>query len=364
MTFITCQDNPNVFRPRRRRSMTLAELMLSLSAMSVLLMGIASAMVLAARAMDVEDDSVQAVDAGWALSQMAEELACAVVVTERTATAITFSVPDRNDDDALETIRYEWLGAGTGLTRDYNGSGPVSVASDLQLFELDYTSRTETVEGPPSEVVSAEGILAAHYPMAAIQGSQDIRDTDWVAQTLEPVLPADTISWSITGVQIIARSDGAVTGDTFVQIREAANTGEPTNTVLGQTALPESALFSMPSWKRVDIAGVEGLPPAAKVCLVLQHRTGGVSMSAQSERRPGDVDGLLWATWNAGASWSRYQEYDLCHALYGTVTAPGAPTSENHELLTAVRIALRTSGSDDSLLETAVVVYNEPQLPD
>ncbi|MCY2929664.1 MAG: hypothetical protein NTV86_09265, partial [Planctomycetota bacterium] len=76
------------------------------------------------------------------LQQITAEVALAKTVTERTATAITFTIPDRNADGQDETIRYSWTGtAGGALTRTYNGTG-VTIADNVYYFNATYLLKT------------------------------------------------------------------------------------------------------------------------------------------------------------------------------------------------------------------------------
>ena len=103
-----------------------------------------------------------------AAERIADDVRLALSFTERTATAVTFTVPDRNADAAPETIRYAWSGAGGStifvgltsyaiapytLTREYNGAAPVALAEDVQAFDLKYLSRTVGASPEPLPVL-------------------------------------------------------------------------------------------------------------------------------------------------------------------------------------------------------------------
>ncbi|MDO8631262.1 MAG: prepilin-type N-terminal cleavage/methylation domain-containing protein [Phycisphaerales bacterium] len=126
--------------PRRRRAFTLVELMLSMAVMTVLLGGLASAMMIASRAVPDRSTPLGAtLDSAYAADQLAAELFVAKTFTVRSATAVEFTVADRNNDTVDETIRYEWSGApGAPLTRKYNIAAAVTVLSDVNEFGLGY----------------------------------------------------------------------------------------------------------------------------------------------------------------------------------------------------------------------------------
>ncbi len=136
---------------RRRRAFTLLELLFAMVAMTALMGGLASALMLASRAIpDDASPAAVAIDAYYAADQIAGELFCARSFSERTATAITFTVADRDNDAIAETIRYAWSGTpGDPLTRQYNTATAVAVVDDVRLFEIRYDVKTVTRTPPP-----------------------------------------------------------------------------------------------------------------------------------------------------------------------------------------------------------------------
>ena len=126
-----------------------------------------------------------------ALSQLTSDLRLALSFTERTANAVTFTVPDRTGDDAVETIRYSWSGtAGDPLLYQINGSTAVTIIANVQQFNLTSLVRTiaatscvlpSTVVAylPPSEGKAASaatsvniaapiGLVPGHLMIAAV----------------------------------------------------------------------------------------------------------------------------------------------------------------------------------------------------
>jgi len=124
---------------RRRRGMTLLELVAGTVCAGLLLAGMGSALFVALRASDPDSIPSNLLRACTSVDELAAELRSATAFGERSSTALAFTVADRDDDAQPETIRYEWSGgAGDPLTRAYNGGSPVSVAADVHAFELDY----------------------------------------------------------------------------------------------------------------------------------------------------------------------------------------------------------------------------------
>ncbi len=135
----------------RRRAFTLLELVFAMVAMTALMGGLASALVLASRAIpDDTSPAAVAIDAYYAADQIAGELFCARSFSERSAIATTFTVADRDNDAIAETIRYAWAGTpGDPLTRQYNTAAAVAVVDDVREFEIRYDVKTVTRASPP-----------------------------------------------------------------------------------------------------------------------------------------------------------------------------------------------------------------------
>lgn len=142
-----------------RPGFTLAELLVAAGTTSVLMMALMSCLLIAGRALD-EDRIVSAkqLQAGETLDQVLGDLHDAMSFSERTANAVTFQVPDRTGDEVPETIRYSWSGiAGDPLRKEYNGSAPETLVTDVNQFDLIYSLRTMTGTGFAKGVILPEG---------------------------------------------------------------------------------------------------------------------------------------------------------------------------------------------------------------
>lgn len=170
--------------PRRRPAFTLVEMIVSIAIVSIVVLACASVMLLAAKTVassaGVASAGMAGSNAGTngvsqaalaraAAERIADDLKMAVTFAERTATAATFTVPDRDGDGQPETVRYAWSGAAgttitvglTGyaiapytLTRQYNNAAPVAVAEDVRSFGLNYLTRTVGTKPEPLPVLN------------------------------------------------------------------------------------------------------------------------------------------------------------------------------------------------------------------
>ena len=134
---------------RKHRGFTLFELIASMAAASVLMVGLSSALYIAVQGVDVSDSPSAAVLDGQAvIVDMQADLQYALTITEQTLTAITVTIPDRDDPDtAPETIRYAWGGnAGDPITRQYNGGVAAVVVPGVQQLNFHYLPTSSSVE--------------------------------------------------------------------------------------------------------------------------------------------------------------------------------------------------------------------------
>ena len=127
-----------------RRGYTLIELIVSIGSASVLTAGLASAVIVANGGLSApESPDGQRLDASDVHRQLLSDLRHAQSFSERTDTAVTFTVPDRDGDGFPDTLRYAWSGPPNNLLEfSMNGGTSVTLAEDVQDFELSYLTQT------------------------------------------------------------------------------------------------------------------------------------------------------------------------------------------------------------------------------
>lgn len=143
-----------------RRGHTLVELIVSIAVMATIMVGIASALVLASKTLPDRSTPAAAVSkAGEVADQILGELTYALSVISQGPKSIAFTVADRNGDNLPERIEYTWSGtAGDPLTRKYNDDPLVTLLANVQEFRLTYATRSERL--PPSYSDGPEFLLA------------------------------------------------------------------------------------------------------------------------------------------------------------------------------------------------------------
>jgi len=137
----SCRQNK---RTRRQRSgYTLTEILVSTTIATTLMGGLASSVYVANQAFESDAGApAERTEADNVLQQLTRDAQLATAMTELTANAVTLTVPDRDGDSQDEAIRYAWSGTpGDPLTYQYNGGAPITIAEDVQNFNLEFLSR-------------------------------------------------------------------------------------------------------------------------------------------------------------------------------------------------------------------------------
>ncbi len=151
----------NVGHSAQRGGYSLLELAVGLSAAVMLMGGMASAIVVSTQSLKVADTGAGARAVSTDVQRdFLADIQRAISFSERTATAATFTVPDRTGDGRPETLRYAWSGvAGAPLTLQMNGGTIQSVAVNVQQWQLSYRTTSITAPVVPDESVPQLGRL-------------------------------------------------------------------------------------------------------------------------------------------------------------------------------------------------------------
>ncbi len=144
----------------RRGGYSLIELVIGLAASVMLLGGMASAVAVSTRSLSLADtgSGARAISTDVQRDFLAD-LQRATGFTERTASAVTFTVPDRTGDGRPEKLRYAWAGAGSPLTLQMNGGTVQNLATNVQQFQLSYRTKSITAPVVPDEALPTSGRL-------------------------------------------------------------------------------------------------------------------------------------------------------------------------------------------------------------
>ncbi|MFC1635706.1 prepilin-type N-terminal cleavage/methylation domain-containing protein [Planctomycetota bacterium] len=348
---------------RYNRGHTLIEMVISISVISIIMLGMGSALLVATKAMpDANNPAHATLATGEAAAELASELQYAISVNSRSATMIEFTVADRNDDEVDETIRYEWSNTpGDPLTRKYNGGAVVNLLEDVHQFDLSYDLQTISTEVPQGNE-SAETLLIAYDSTTDLYDYR-IADNEWYAEHFLPSLPADTLSWKVTRVQFKAMAAGAVEGETWVQLQLPSAGNAPSGIVLEQKTLMESTLLETYLTQEFSFSNVSGLSPDQGLCLTFRWKAIGDSCKLHGQDKNVLTSGMqLLKSGNQGASWEILSQESLIYSIYGTVTTVGDPQIENTYYLKTVGITLRSGNDNQSTINTTTKTLNKPEV--
>jgi prepilin-type N-terminal cleavage/methylation domain-containing protein len=305
------------------RAFTLLEMAMSMVIVSILALACTSVVRLATRLGNPSvstDPASLAVSARSAMDQINADLKMATSITSRSASSITFTVPDRNNDGLPETITYAWAGVGSPITRQYNGGAIVSIADNVQNFNLSFLDKTVV---PPPPVESAEQVLASRdWPTASDIKSYSLKSAAWAAEYFKPVMPGNTVSWKVTRLKVKLQRNGAATGNVTVTVNNVDGSNKPAGAALGSFPIDITSVASNKFvWVDVPLAAISGLDPRSSLSievtttnastlgtLAYDQKAVDPSMGWMSGSSPG-------TTWSAPTSTTAMEYY-----VYGTVT--------------------------------------------
>lgn len=356
---------------RRRAGFTLAEMVVSVAVLSVLLVSIGSAVIIATRAIpDRRNPASHATLAANALTQVAEELGNALHILENEARSVTFTVADRSDPDLKpEVIRYAWSGTpGDPLTRQYNGGTAVVMLENVRQLALNYAI-TQVAE--PYEATSVEGAEETifSYDDLLNLSALDIKVTssNWPGQLFRASSTAAAKTWRLSRIQFRGQSAGSdVSGSTQIQLRLPASEGAvlPGETVVDEVIMPESVTSNGWLWYETTFSNALGLQPNLTLALLfittgsdslkLEHYSSGVSIAGA---------GFL-----LGPTWTNTSSKAVRLYVYGRKTAPpaGAPANtwaRQHIDQIRIDLAAGPDGASTAITTgTTVSMFNRPQV--
>ena len=368
-----------VRRADTRRAFTLVELTLSMAVMVVLMGGIASALVLASRALPADTSPQRWQNEAYhATDSLIGDLYAAESFTVRTATAVEFTVADRNADGSSETIRYEWSGVkGEPLTRKYNTDAAANVVENVQAFNLSYL--LDTVGKTVTQDVSAESgetLLASFDGWAGLTGnttSYPVNAAYWLSEYFEvvPDPTATELIFTRAEVRLFQDGSGAPASVTLGVHRSLADgSRNPGPTAIGTAgSIPGTSLTTSPTWLSANFIGATVTDLArTDYCLVLKASDTALAWAEclYSKSAPTDTFVQKWTT-DGGAVWNpkaRLQdEQDLRFRVWGIYRIT---SSQN---VTTYRYFLRSIGASLQVgtiaaagVETSVQVLNMPEV--
>ena len=302
-----------------RRGFTLIEMVMSLVILSIILLACGSIVMMATRATrDGATRNLAQMQTADAASQITDDLNVALNFSQRTATAATFTVPDRLNAGSPQTVSYSWSGnPGDPLLRQFNGGTSSALLSGVQNLNLTFTSRLMGPAPGPTEQ-----ILFSHATATGILRDNNLNNNNWASQCFVPNLPIGTSSYTLTRVRLMLKA-GPQNGVMNVSLRLPDVFFRPTSTIIAQASVYESALSAQYEWIDIPFTGLSNQNPLQPLCIVLTSATGSTNIGAV------EIDQSLlsilanahWSTTNnAGWIWSAgISNKTALFYVYGTV---------------------------------------------
>lgn len=349
-----------------RRGFTLIELVAALAITAILMTGMGSAMIIAGQAIPDGRSPVEiAAESRNILDRITEDLLYATSVTEKTTTAITFTVADRNHGPiGPETIRYAWSGTpGDPLTLSYNGAVAVDLIEDVRSFAMTYMTEANAAAPVPIIEQDEEVFVSQDGTNSGFGDTFALGSGTRCAEYFEPSLPADTVSWRITRTMFVISPAGGTTGVIAVEVTAVDQaTGEPGSTV-ETVLLPESDLLAA-NWHEVQFASAGGLDPASGCFISFAKNSGGGSAGVLSIG-VGSVNSPATSYFSDAGSgvWLEDNTTDIWLWVWGKVSRPDPnPPPPLDAWLSAVRIELQVGADSSTRTQTEVQVLNAPDV--
>ncbi|MGN6545527.1 MAG: hypothetical protein ACTHK7_10805 [Aureliella sp.] len=335
----------------------LAELVIAIAVSSILLLGIQSALSIALRGVpDPKSGAASTLQANRIVDQLTTELETAIYISERSATSIGFTIPDRNGDGNAERVRYAWTGTPGGiLTRQYNGGTVETIGDSVDLFNLTPSTKSVSASYPLAGVEDLlESLLVDNYSTSGL-GNNDVTTSNWLGQYFTLTLPAGAVSWRPTRVQFMAKKN-SVPGTTSVELQTVSNLLTPSGTVVEQYTLADTAMTTGYAWQSFNITKIGSQTSGSSFALVLRRTGGSKSLTAQSTNA---IAGMEKSS--NGNSWSYDNGKALVSRLYGKLTRSTGTGSYSTRYYTSMDLALRMSATAPTLRTTAGL-FNHPEV--
>jgi hypothetical protein len=221
----------------RRPAYTLLELMVALGSASVLMVGLSSALFIAAQGLDLDQGaSASRGRADAVVGRMLADARAATRYRSVAPTAIEFDVADRTGDGAADRLRYEWNGVvGGPLTRTLNGGSPVTLLRDVRALTFGSTTR----------VVTAQNVMTTPLTVSPMLWSQAAPSTAIGATSLVLTTPAKVVPGDLLIAMVASSNEQTtVTAAGWTQLCYAVNGN---NSKLRLSVWQRTALTSEPS---------------------------------------------------------------------------------------------------------------------
>lgn len=363
----------------RRAGFTLVELMLAMSVAAILVGAVAAALFVAGQALPNRQTPAQAaLTAAVAVNELADDLALAGSFSERTATAVTFVVPDRNGDAAPESIRYAWDGVSGGtLTRAVNGATPQVVLAGVGSLALAFDVSSQVTKSTTiNEVSSGEVLLSSFDAFSGISFSSTTRSistTGWCGAWFPVSIPRGAFDVQITRVHVRLQRGSYLFPASVTMSIHLANATTPPSPSATALGTPDSVSMYglLTALTATDFRFSDVFIPSTETQLFFVLKASATDVArtailvADAPWPPYDR-AAVWTN-NAGGSWApsktQWDYYELPAYVYGSYKTRGAnSTPLTRYFVRAAYIRVETSGGAARPVVVGVELLNQPEV--
>ena len=366
-----------VFAFRRNAAFTLAELLVSLGICAMLLMGLGSAILLAARAVPGRaSPAVQVSSAARGLDLLATELYYAQSFSSLGPNSVTFTVAPRGTDTQPETITYSWSGkAGDPLMRQYNAGAAVPVVNGIASFGLTYnrravttTTKTTSTSTTPEQLLASFTAWSDGWPV--VSSTFPLSSTQQICEyfKLNAAPPSGATSFQITRVVLLLEAWPGGGQSFTVGLYKPGNAPAPSSSVIaGPVNISASVLTGSYNWTNIYFNNALIGNPSQDFCLVVN---GPGTFPAAAVEYLTDVNAAVQTDMmqqNTGGGWGPppplCYEYAMPFYCYGSwLTSSTTTQTATDYYLQSVGVAIQRGTGSAAPLNTTVEVYTQPKV--
>ncbi len=294
--------------PNRRKAITLAETILSMTIMTIVMgttTGAIQMITLQGNKKQFEEKT--RAESAIALHQLRSEIAFATNMSVMSDKVIEFTTPDVDGDGSDDVLRYEWSGTtGDPLKRLINGVLDYESVSDVTDFSMFYDLQVlETTDAGGTPQSPSSTLLKVGKGTARVTNVVGVATP--IAQIIVPDLPPEAINWSIDSVACRIRRSGASIGRVRPIIKPTTASGVPgwkqleVGTSITDDDLPTNAF----TWVTRSFTRVTGLDPSKSVAFCLHEEKAANTVDVRCVTAPTDGASMLATSANWGLTWSK-----------------------------------------------------------
>ncbi|MGB0714662.1 MAG: type IV pilus modification PilV family protein [Phycisphaerae bacterium] len=344
----------------KRRGFTLAETIVSAAALTVIMAGMGSAILITNRS--IPDLSPQGEsrlgDTHRHAQQLLDEVRTATWVRSATTDALVFSVPDRDGDGHDERIQYSWDGkVGSALVRTYNDEESVKILPDVTHFTLNL-ERDESVETYPGPDVTQVSPTAHSYTTPGGTAFA-VSDVQSLGVCYKPDFAREISYWKPGEISFATHTGSAQKMvKLYLQDKSGLPTGEPLETVL----FSDMSLLKSFSWHTVQFVNCPPLSPDQGVCVVVNNgTTGSFAVETTAIDKSLHPEGFQTVSPGDEKAWEASSTHAMLFHAETLITTAGEDMAAVREYYTKANLSIQSGDNITDRIGTATPLLNRPE---